>query len=394
MRGDPRRTDPGHDHPGHQRPELAAVPASARRRRVVVVTLATLAAALAIVVVGIAAGSASLGPLDILRTLVGLGDAGDRLIVFQLRLPRVAAALLVGICLGLAGALTQTFARNPLATPDILGVTSGAAAGAVAAIVLGGGTYAIGTGLLGLGIPAVATVGGLATAAVVYGLSWRGGVESYRLILIGIGATASLGGITSYLIAKAQITQAADAAQWLVGSLSGVSWASVWPVAVVLAVVAPVALGQSRALEVSLLGDEVSTGLGLAVQRHRLLVIVCAVLLSSAAVSASGPIEFVAFVAPQLARRLAGTGRPPLPASALLGGLLVSAADILGRAVLPWQVPVGIVTAIVGAPYLIWLLCRSGDPGRPGGRAGARGRRATGRRPGARDRTGSRERTA
>ncbi len=329
-----------------------------RRPRLLSVTIACAVVAVAAGVLGVAIGSTTLPIDDVVRALLGAADPSQEFIVLTFRLPRVAGALLVGGCLGLAGALTQTFSRNPLATPDILGVTSGAAAGAVATIVIGGGGYAVGSSLLGFGIPVVATVFGLATSAVVYGLSWRGGVDSYRLILIGIGTTAALTGITSYLLVQAQITQAAAASQWLAGSLAGVSWVSVWPVLVVLVVVAPIAATQSSALEVGRLGDEVSVSLGLALQRHRLIVIACAVVLTSAAVSASGPVGFVAFVAPQIARRLTGRGRPPLAASALLGAALVVLADLVGRAAFPWEVPVGIVTAIVGAPYLIWLITR------------------------------------
>jgi len=329
--------------------------------RVLVVTVAGLAALLPVLVLAIAAGSSQLGLGDVVRTLMGAGTPSQELIVLELRLPRVLCGALVGAALGLAGALTQTFARNPLATPDILGVTSGAALGAVAAIVLAGGSYSVGAGALTLGLPAAAAIGALGTAAVVYGLSWRSGVDSYRLILVGIGATAALTGVTSYLIARAQLTEASTAAQWLVGSLSGVSWASVWPILVAVAVLTPIALTQSSTLSVSLLGDDVSTGLGVAVQRHRLVIVACAVLLTAAAVSAAGPIEFVAFVSPQIVRRLAGTARPPLLASAVVGALVVVGADTLSRTVLPGEVPVGIVTAVIGAPYLIWLLTRRKD---------------------------------
>lgn len=337
-------------------------PARSRRdTRVLVVTVAGLAALLPVLVLAIAAGSSQLGLGDVVRTLIGAGTPSQELIVLELRLPRVLCGALVGAALGLAGALTQTFARNPLATPDILGVTSGAALGAVAAIVLAGGSYSVGAGALTLGLPAAAAIGALGTAAMVYGLSWRSGVDSYRLILVGIGATAALTGVTSYLIARAQLTEASTAAQWLVGSLSGVSWASVWPVLVAVAVLTPIALAQSSTLSVSLLGDDVSTGLGVAVQRHRLVIVACAVLLTAAAVSAAGPIEFVAFVSPQIVRRLAGTARPPLLASAVVGALVVVGADTLSRTVLPGEVPVGIVTAVIGAPYLIWLLTRRKD---------------------------------
>ena len=328
------------------------------RGRVLVASLACLAVAAVVFTAGIAAGSATMTVADVIATLAGTGTRAHEFIVFELRLPRAAAGAAVGLCLGMAGALTQTFSRNPLATPDILGVTSGASAGAVAAIVLGGGGYSVGASLLGFGIPVVATVGGLVAAAVVYGLSWRRGVDSYRIILIGIGVTASLSGVTAYLLVRAQITQATAATQWLVGSLSGVSWASVWPMLVALAIIAPLALTQSAPLELSQLGDEFSTGLGVSLQRHRLLVILAAVVLASMAVAAAGPVEFVAFVAPQVARRLAGTARPPLLASALAGSVLVLTADVVARVAFPGELPVGIVTAIVGAPYLIWLISR------------------------------------
>lgn len=328
------------------------------RARVLAITLGGLAIAAVALVAGLASGSTTIAVTDVLGALTGTGSDASRFIVVELRLPRAVAGIAVGLCLGLAGALTQTFSRNPLATPDILGVSSGASAGAVAAIVLGGGGYSVGASLLGFGIPVVATAGGLAAAALVYGLAWRGGVDSYRIILIGIGVTASLGAVTSYLLVRAQITQATAASQWLVGSLSGVSWASVWPMLLALAVVVPVALAQSSPLEISQLGDEFATGLGVPLQRHRLVVIAAAVVLTSAAVSAAGPVEFVAFVAPQVARRLAGTARPPLLASALVGGVLVTTADVAARTLFPGELPVGILTVVIGAPYLIWLLAR------------------------------------
>jgi iron complex transport system permease protein len=304
------------------------------------------------------AGSADYTILEVIQVLAGRGTPAQELILLDFRAPRVVAGLAVGASLGLAGTLTQTFARNPLATPDILGVTSGAALGAVAAICLGGGGYAVAAPLLALGIPTMSTVGAVCSATVVYGLAWRGGINSYRLILIGIGATATLSGITSYLIAQAKITDAQAAAVWLVGNLSGVSWSSVWPVVVVLAVVAPVAASQSRDLAVSQLGDDLAVSLGVAMQRHRMIVIGCAVALTAAAVSASGPVEFVAFVSPQIALRLTGAARPPLFTSALAGAILVAGADSLVRGVLPGERPVGLITAMIGAPYLIWLLIR------------------------------------
>jgi iron complex transport system permease protein len=328
------------------------------RPRVLWYTVGAIGAVLVLVVLGVAIGSTWIAPATVVRSLLGLEAGPDAFIVQTLRLPRVLTGALVGLTLGVAGALTQTFTRNPLGTPDIIGVTSGASVGAVAAIVLGGGTYSVSSVVLGGGIPVAATIGALAAAFAVYGLGWRGGVQSYRLVLVGIGVSATLDAVTSYLLVRAKITVAAAAAQWLVGSLSSTSWSSVWPLLVVAAVAVPLALATSAALGIGQLGDEVATGVGLAVQRHRLIVIVLAVALTAAAVAAAGPVGFVAFVVPQIGLRLAGTNRPPLLLAGALGAVLVLAADLLARSAFPWQVPVGIITTVIGAPYLIWLLIR------------------------------------
>lgn len=328
------------------------------RPRALVVVVAALILLLVLVVAGIAVGSVTIPPADVVRTLLGGGTFAQRLIIVDLRLPRVLIGALVGICLGVAGALTQTFTRNPLATPDVIGVTAGASAGAVGAIVIGGGTFSVTDLLLGSGIPAAATAGALIASAVVYGLGWRGGVESYRLILVGIGVGSVLTALTSYLLVRAQITEAAQATEWLVGSLGGTSWASVWPLLIATAVATPIAVACSASLGVAQLGDETATGVGLGVQKHRLLIIALAVVLTGAAVAAAGPIGFVAFVVPQIALRIAGSARPPLILSGLLGACLVLGADLIGRTVFPWAVPVGLLTTVVGAPYLIWLLIR------------------------------------
>uniref|UniRef100_A0A942YDA7 Iron ABC transporter permease n=1 Tax=Neobacillus citreus TaxID=2833578 RepID=A0A942YDA7_9BACI len=328
------------------------------RPRVFWSTVTALVTVLVLGVLGVAIGSTWIAPATVVRALLGLESGPESFIVTTLRLPRVLTGALVGLTLGVAGALTQTFTRNPLGTPDIIGVTSGASVGAVAAIVLGGGTYSVSAVLLGGGIPVAATIGALIAAAVVYGLGWRGGVQSYRLVLVGIGVSATLDAVTSYLLVRAKITVATAASQWLVGSLSSTSWSSVWPLLAVAAVAVPLALVTSAALGIGQLGDEVATGVGLHVQRHRLFVIALAVVLTAAAVAAAGPVGFVAFVVPQIGLRLAGTNRPPLLLAGLLGAVLVLAADLLARSAFPWQVPVGIVTTVIGAPYLIWLLVR------------------------------------
>lgn len=328
------------------------------RPRALAVTLLALVLVLVLLVFGIVLGSSTISPADVVRALVGQGAFADRFIVVELRLPREMLSALVGLCLGVAGALTQTFTRNPLATPDVIGVTAGASTGAVAAIVLGGGTYSVTSAVLSGGVPVTATIGALLASAIVYGLGWRGGVQSYRLILVGIGVGSVLTAITSYLLVRAQITEATQATQWLVGSLDGATWDSIWPLLVAAVIAVPVAIGMSAPLAIAQLGDEAAVGVGLGVQRHRLLVIALAVVLTGGAVAAAGPVGFVAFVVPQIAVRLVAGSRPPIVLSGLLGAALVLAADLVGRTVLPWPVPVGILTTVVGAPYLIWLLVR------------------------------------
>ena len=332
-------------------------PVRARRRAAAATVVPlTLLVLVAIALAAVLLGSSKLTPIQTLQGLVDPSAPGW-LIVQEFRLPRIVAGLLVGAALGLAGALSQSLARNPLATPDILGVTSGATLGAIVVIVLGGGA-SVGSTLLGVSVPVAATLGGLAAAGAIMLLGWNGGVAPFRVILIGIGLTSLIGGLSSYLFYSANLIQASAAAQWLVGSLSAITWTSIWPLLVTTLLVGGLSLTLGRGLDLSLLGDDVARGLGLRVERHRVLVIVAVSVLTAAATAAAGPIAFVALVAPQLALRSLRTPRPPLLLSAAMGAALILAADTAGRALVTWEVPVGILTAVLGAPYLIWLLIR------------------------------------
>jgi iron complex transport system permease protein len=327
------------------------------------VTAAGLALLGVLVALDLALGDFDVPVSDVVRTLLGGGDAGQRFIVLELRLPQALVAVLVGAALGLSGALTQTFARNPLASPDILGVTRGAALGAVAVIVLSGAS-GYGGGLVTgtmqqLGLPLAAFLGGLLTAALLYVLSWRRGIDGQRLVLVGIGLSAALTAGTSWLLVRARIQDAASAQVWLNGSLNARGWEQATPLLWTLAVLVPVSLLLVRSLNALQLGDEPARGLGVRIQTTQLLTLVAAVGLAAVAVSAVGPLEFVAFVVPQVALRLTGGSRPPVLASMTLGACLVVGADLLTRAVIPFALPAGLVTAAIGAPYLIWLLIRN-----------------------------------
>ena len=327
------------------------------RTRQLVVPAGALVVLLLVAAVSLGRGDFPISVPDVLRVLVGAGDDTQRLVVLELRAPRIAVAVLVGLALGVSGALVQTFARNPLASPDVLGVTGGAAIGAVSVLVLGG-TTTVG-GLVGsLGLPAAALAGGLLVALLVFGLAWHQGLDGYRLVLVGVGLSAMAQAVVSYLLTRSSVWDAAAANVWITGSLTGRGWEEARPLALALLVLLPAALAMTRLLGALQFGEETARVLGVRVPLAQVAVVAVAVALAASAVSAAGPIQFVALVVPQIAVRLAGGSRPPLLAAGLLGALLVVASDLLARTVLPGSFPVGVVTAIVGAPHLLWLLVR------------------------------------
>ncbi|WP_443062466.1 FecCD family ABC transporter permease [Streptomyces sp. NBC_00457] len=316
-----------------------------------------LLAALAASVLLIGTGDFPISVGDVLKTLVGNGDAGQEFIVNDLRLPRVLVGLLVGGSLGLGGALFQAISRNPLGSPDILGLGQGATAGALVVIVLMSGSAAQVT----LG----ALVGGLVTGMAIYLLAWKRGVHGYRLVLVGIGVSAIVTAVNGYLLTKADLVDAARAVVWMTGSLNGRDWEQVWPLLWLCAVLVPLVLANGRALRMMEMGDDVSNALGVRVERVRMLLMVAAVLLTAAATAAAGPVSFVALTAPQLARRLTRSPGPNLLPSLCMGAALLVIADWASqRAFGADQLPVGVVTGVVGGVYLLWLLVTERKAGR------------------------------
>lgn len=328
------------------------------RPRMITVTVVGLALLVLMAAINIGRGDFPISIGQVLSVLLGGGDRADQFIVLELRLPRTLTGVLVGAALGMSGAILQTIARNPLASPDFLGFTSGASAAAVAVIVLGGGAGAAGATLGTVGIPIAALAGGLGAAALVYALAWRRGIEGYRLVLVGIGIDAMSRAIISWMLVIAQIFAAAQATVWLVGSLNDRDWEQVVPAALALAVLVPVALVLTFGLGALQLSDDTARGLGVRINRTRTALIIVAVLLAAVATSSAGPIGFVALVVPQICQRLIGAARPPLLTSAVYGALLTVTADLIARTVLGSELPVGIVTAVLGAPYLLYLLVR------------------------------------
>lgn len=325
-------------------------------RATVVVALILLAALTASVVL-IGTGDFPIPAGDVLKTLLGNGNAGQEFIVNELRLPRVLVGLLVGASLGLGGALFQAISRNPLGSPDVLGLSQGATAGALTMIVLfSGSAEQVTTGAL---------VGGLVTGLGIYLLAWRQGVHGYRLVLVGIGVSAIVTAVNGYLLTRSTLTEASQAVVWMTGSLSGRDWTQVWPLLWLCAILVPLVLANGRGLRMMEMGDDVSNALGVRVERVRLLLLVAAVLLTAAATAAAGPVSFVALTAPQLARRLTRSPGPNLLPSLCMGATLLVTADWISQKVFGAdQLPVGVVTGVLGGVYLLWLLVTERRAGR------------------------------
>ncbi|MGW2987289.1 FecCD family ABC transporter permease [Streptomyces goshikiensis] len=326
-----------------------------RRALVVGLLLAVTALALAVVLIG--TGDFQIAPADVVQTLLGNGTPANDFIVNDLRLPRVLVALLVGASLGMSGAVFQSVSRNPLGSPDLLGFGYGSAVGAlVVIIVFKGGATEVALGAL---------VGGLIAGLAVYLLAYKRGINGYRLVLVGIGASAMLVAVIQYLLTKAQLVEATRAMVWLTGSLAGRDWGQVWPLLAACAVLFPLVLGQGRALRMMEMGDDAAHALGVRVERTRLLLMAAGILLTTAASAAAGPISFVALAAPQLARRLTRSPGAGLLTAALMGAVLLMLSDWASqRAFGADQLPVGVVTGLVGGVYLLWLLVTERKAGR------------------------------
>lgn len=332
------------------------------RSRAVVVSAVLLLACVAVLLVSVSVGDFAVPLREVLPALVGRGAPDADFIVTTLRLPRALTAVLVGSLFGLSGAVFQSLARNPLASPDIIGVTAGASTAAVFVVVSGS---ALGLSLP-VPLPLAALLGGLLSTAAVYLLAYRNSLSAYRLVLVGIGVSAVLTSVTSFLLTRGEIYDVQQATVWLTGSLNGRGWGEVVPLTAAAAVLVPVLLLLGRQLRALQLGDDAARGTGVAVERSRGALVLVAVGCACVATAAAGPVAFVAFVAAPVARRLVRAPVTLVPA-ALTGALLVLAADLLARtAFSPTELPVGIVTGLVGAPYLLWLLARSHRVGRTG----------------------------
>ncbi|QBI56020.1 FecCD family ABC transporter permease [Streptomonospora litoralis] len=325
----------------------------ARRRRIVI-------AVLAVLIVLVFAASLMFGrtfyPIgDVVRVALGEDVPGASFTVGRLRLPRAVLAVAAGLCFGLSGVTFQTMLRNPLASPDIIGISAGAGTAATFAIVV--------LSLTETAVAVFAVAAGLAVALLVYALSFKSGVSGTRLILIGIAIAAMLDSVTTYILDQAAQWDLQEAMRWLTGSLNGATWAEAVPVVAALLVAGPLLLYKSTDLSILQLGDETAAALGVRVDRTRLVAVVGAVGLIAFATASAGPIAFVAFLSGPIAARMVGPNGSLLVPAALVGALLVLVADFVGQYALGTRYPVGVVTGVLGAPYLVYLIVRTNRAG-------------------------------
>lgn len=314
-----------------------------------------LIAALTTVLVAFFALTLTLGqsftpPGDVMRVLLGETVPGANFTVGQLRLPRAILSVLAGLSFGLGGVAFQTMLRNPLASPDIIGISSGASAAAVFAIVV--------LSMSGPAVSIFAVVSGLGVALLVYALSSRNGVAGTRLILVGIGVSAMLESFIAYILSSAPAWNLQEAMRWLTGSVNGARLDQVTPLFFALIIFGGLLLSRTRDLESLRLGDDTASALGTKVAQTRIIVVIAAVGMISFATAVAGPISFVAFLSGPIASRVLRSNGSLLVPAALIGAILVLAGDYIGQFMLPGRYPVGVVTGALGAPYLIYLIVR------------------------------------
>ena len=320
-----------------------------RRRRALLVNSGLLVLVAVLVTVSLTMGSVRLSARQVLLSLLGAMDnEAVNFVVRDLQWPQARAAVAAGLALGIAGTLFQHLLRNPLASPDFVGVSSGASVAAVAGIVI----HDFG----GVGIPVLAVAGALLSSLLMYALAWKDGISGYRFILIGIGISTFMYGVIGFLLTRSRLQEAREAMHWLVGTVGQSGNTEVNILLMALAVLVPLSLVLRRMLRALELGDDTSRTLGTRTEAARLALILVGVVLTGLATAVAGPLVFVALVAGPVADRLLGPATGGLLAAGAVGASLVLASDYVAVNLLPMQLPTGVVTGAVGAPYLLWLL--------------------------------------
>ena len=317
------------------------------RRRGVIVAAGLAVASVIVALVSLGTGDFPLTVPEVVQAMFATDGGFATTIVLDWRLPRVLVALVFGGALGIAGAIFQSLTRNPLGSPDIIGFATGSYTGALIAITVVGNAY--------LSTAVGALAGGLVTALIVYLLAYRGGMQGFRLIIVGIAVTAVLHAINTYMLLRVQTEVAMTASIWGSGSLSLVGWEETIPAFIAFAILLPTML-LARSLRQLEIGDDAAKAHGVRIEPARLALLVTGVALTAIVTATSGPIAFIALAAPQVAKRLTKSAGIPIIPTALTGGLLLLSADFVAQHLLPSQIPVGIVTVVIGGVYLIALL--------------------------------------
>ncbi|KAB8196539.1 iron chelate uptake ABC transporter family permease subunit [Nonomuraea phyllanthi] len=342
-------------------PSAGAFRATRRRRaaRSLVVTVSLAVAVVALFVLTMMVGSFRLGADEVVASVLHLrDDPSVDFVVRGLRLPTAASALAVGLALGAAGTIFQQLLRNPLASPDFVGINSGAGLAAITGIVL------LQAG--GLVVSGLALAGAAVAALLMYVLAWRDGVAGYRFILIGIGTTLFFDGLTGYMLTRAQLSDARQAMHWLTGSVGQAGDGELRLLLGAVLLLLPTAVLLQRQLRALELGDDTARALGIRTELGRAGLLATAVALTALAVAVAGPIVFVALVAGPIANRLLGPATGGIVPAALAGAALLLTADLIAVHLLPTPLPTGVVTGAVGAPYLLWLLATTNRQGAGG----------------------------
>lgn len=306
----------------------------------------------------LSSGTVSLSFTQVIQALGGDAPRNVSMLVTEWRLPRVSMAIVIGAALGISGAIFQSVMRNPLGSPDVMGFNTAAWTGVLVAMVFFNQQLTA--------VSLAAMVGGVLSALVIWGLAWRNGIDTFRLIIIGIGVRAMLVSFNTWLLLHASLETAFSAGLWNAGSLNGLTWGKTLPAVPIILIAVIVGALLARRMRLLEMGDESAAALGVNVERSRMALMLVGVTLTAAATAMAGPISFIALVAPHIARRVSGTGRLALTQSALWGALLLLAADFCGqRLFLPYQLPVGVITVSLGGIYLIVLLIREARKNAP-----------------------------
>ncbi|MFE8700794.1 FecCD family ABC transporter permease [Cytobacillus sp. FJAT-54145] len=334
---------------------LIMVGRTKRRRRFILVTSILAMIAFALCCTMLMLGNTIYPVQDVIRVLLGEDVKGATFAVGTIRFPRMIAGIFAGFAFGVSGYVFQTMLRNPLANPNVIGITAGSSAAAVFCIIVLQASNTV--------VSIASVIGGLATVIIIFLLSRGTSFSIGRLILVGIGIQAMLNAIISYLLLIGQQHDIPTAMRWLSGSLNGAKMENLYPLMITVLIFAPIIIGLGRRLDMLELGEQAATSLGIHTDKTRLVLIISSVLIIALATATTGPIAFVAFLSGPIAKRLVGVGFSGVIPAGLVGIILVLASDLIGQFAFTARYPVGVITGILGAPYLIYLLIRMNRKG-------------------------------